>query len=61
MQGWAMSREGFDETTQAVVDMYNQYPYPLSGTHGGFFSTWVLPVLRQSGKKFSRILSSIHK
>lgn len=53
-----MSRIRRDKTTQAVVDMYNQYPYPLSGTHGGFFSTWVLPVIRQSGKDFHRILEA---
>ncbi len=38
-----------DETTERVTEMYNQYPYPLVGTHREMFKDIVYPILVDQG------------
>jgi|TARA_Y100000031_G_scaffold149194_1_gene186602 SAM-dependent methyltransferase len=47
-----------DKVTEAVAEMYSQYPYPLCGNHSDYISTWILPHLKSSGKTFHRILDA---
>ena len=51
------TRMTVDNTTQKVMDMYSEYPYPLCGTHRGMFETNVYPLIA-SNSRISRILEA---
>ena len=50
-------RPVLDDTTKRVTEMYNQYPYPLVGTHREMFRDLVYPFLRDQ-KNISSILEA---
>jgi ubiquinone/menaquinone biosynthesis C-methylase UbiE len=48
-----IKKNTLDDITKRVTEMYNQYPYPLVGTHREMFKDLVYPFLMEQGNVYS--------